>query len=153
MSSTIARQITIIGGGIVGALEAYFAYKEAQSQGIKLAITIYEKSRSFDAAQDERASTNTSYNIFPSLTVDDILSIVPRGSELVEKLSRLFNQPGGIRVDDVESVNDSPSALQFKEAVSLSGEDPDHHDRALSLLALGKISMDLWQQLYDEGRY
>jgi alanine racemase len=150
MTST-RRELIIIGGGIVGALEAYFAYKEALSQGIKLAITIYEKSRSFDAPQEERASTNTSYNIFPSLTVDDILSIVPRGSELVEKLSRLFNQPDGIRVDDVESVNDSLSALQFKKAVSLSGEDPDHHDRTLSLLALGKISMDLWQQFYDEG--
>ncbi len=150
MTST-RREITIIGGGIAGALEAYYAYKEAQKLGIKLAITIYEKSRSFDAAQEEQASTNTSYHILPSLTVDDILSIVPRGSELVEKLSLLFNQPGGIRVDDVENVNDSPSALRFKEAVSLYGEDSEYHDRTLSLLALGKISMDLWQRLYDEG--
>ncbi|HEX2580213.1 MAG TPA: hypothetical protein VHK67_07425, partial [Rhabdochlamydiaceae bacterium] len=94
-------RISIVGGGIIGALEAYYAYKEGQKKGVKVSITVYEKS-------DTLASpTNSAYNIFPSLTIDEILSVVPRGSELAEKLTIHFSQPGGIRIDDVEGVNDS----------------------------------------------
>lgn len=31
------------------------------------------------------------------------------------------------------------------------GSDTNHNDCTLSLLMLGKKSMDLWQQMYDEG--
>jgi len=135
----------------VGALESYYAYKDVQKNGTKLCITIYEKADSFGSSGDGQSSTNTSYNIVPSLTIDEILSVVPRGSELVEKLSILFSQPGGIRVDDVNGVNDSESAINFKNSVAIYGSDKNHDDRTLSLLMLGKRSMDLWQQMYDEG--
>ncbi len=141
----------IVGGGMIGALESYYAYKEAQKDGINMCITVYEKGQSFDLSSGGRSSTNTAYNIVPSLTIDEILSVVPRGSELLKKLAIPFNEPGGIRVDDVPGVNDSESARNFKNAVTLYGSDKNHDDRTLSLLMLGKKSMDLWQQMYDEG--
>lgn len=142
---------SIVGGGIIGALESYYAYKDAQRDGAKICITVYEKGTSFGSSKNGQSSTNTSYNIVPSLTIDEILSVVPRGSELVEKLAIHFSQPGGIRVDDVPGANDSESAINFKEAVGIYGSDKNHDDRTLSLLMLGKKSMDLWQQMYDEG--
>lgn len=144
-------QTFIVGGGIIGALESYYAFKDAQKKGEKLCITVYEKGESFGSSNKGQSSTNTSYNIVPSLTIDEILSVVPRGSELVEKLAIPFSQPGGIRVDDVAGANDSESALNFKKAVAIYGSDKNHDDRTLALLTLGKKSMDLWQQMYDEG--
>lgn len=147
----VHSKIYIVGGGIVGALESFYAYEEAKKNGEEIFITVYEKGLSFDTSNAGEASTNTSYNIIPSLTIDEILSVVPRGNELVEKLAVLFNQPGGIRVDDVEGINDSESALNFKKSVAIYGSDKNHDDRTLSLLMLGKRSMDLWQKMYDEG--
>lgn len=144
------RHLSIIGGGIIGALESYYAHKDAQKDGVKICVTVYEKGNQFEST-DNQSSTNTSFNIVPSLTIDEILSVVPRGSELVEKLAIPFNQPGGIRVDDVTEVNDSESAIRFKEAVALYGADKNHDERTLALLMLGKRSMDLWQKMYDEG--
>lgn len=151
LDAPVSCKTSIIGGGIIGALESYYAFKDAQKKDEKICITVYEKGHSFDLSSTGQASTNTSYNIVPSLTIDEILSVVPRGSELVEKLSIRFNQPGGIRVDDVTGVNDSESAINFKEAVVIYGSDKKHDDRTLSLLMLGKKSMDLWQQIYEEG--
>ncbi len=149
--SPVISKTYIIGGGIVGALESYYAYKEALVNGSPLCITVYEKGEGFNSSTKNQLSTNTSCNIVPSLTIDEILSVVPRGNDLVQKLAIPFSQPGGIRVDDVIGVNDSESANKFKEAVRLYGGDKDHDDRTLSLLMLGKRSMDLWQQMYDEG--
>lgn len=143
------EQVVIVGGGIIGALEAYHTIQDAAKNGTPLQVTIYEKGPGFE----EGACTNTAYNICPSLTPDEILSVVPRGSELVAKLAYLFNSPGGIRVDDVPGANDSPAAIRFKEAVEVYGRDPTHSDRTDKLLKLGKLSMDLWQNLYDEGDF
>lgn len=151
LDTPVSCNTSIVGGGIIGALESYYAYKEAQKDGAKICITVYEKGNSLDVSSEGRSSTNTSYNIVPSLTIDEILSVVPRGSELVEKLAVLFSQPGGIRVDDVTGANDSESAIKFKDSVAIYGSDKNHDDRTLSLLMLGKKSMDLWQQMYDEG--
>lgn len=140
------HKISIVGGGIAGALEAYSAFQDAQKNGEKVSITVYDKGDCF-----KQSTTNTAFNIVPSLTIDEILSVVPRGNELIEKLAIPFNQPGGIRVDDVPGVNDSESAQKFKEAVVLYGQDKDHDNRTLALLKLGKKSMELWQQMYDEG--
>lgn len=151
LDTPVSCKTSIVGGGIVGALESYYAYKDAQKNGQKICITVYEKENSFGSSSNNRSSTNTSYNIVPSLTIDEILSVVPRGSELVEKLAILFSQPGGIRVDDVTGVNDSEPAISFKEAVARYGSDKNHEDRTMLLLMLGKQSMDLWQQMYDES--
>lgn len=148
------NKIVIVGGGIVGALEAYSAYRDAQNEGKPVFITIYEKGESLSKAapsDSNKSSTNTSYNITPSLTPDEILSVVPRGSELMNKLAILFSEPGGIRVDDVPGVNDSASAMNFKKEVAIYGTDKNHDDRTQTLLMLGKKSMDLWQEMYDHA--
>lgn len=137
----------IVGSGIIGAMESYNAYLNAIKNNRPIQVVIYEKSPAFK----EGAFTSTAYHICPSLTPDEILSVVPRGSELIEKLASLFSQPGGIRVDDVPGANDSSAAMQFKQAVEIYGKDPNHEDRTSKLLMLGKMSMDLWQNLYDEA--
>lgn len=143
----LSQRTVIIGGGIIGAMESYNLYLNAKKNNLPIHIVVYDKSSSFE----EGAFSNTAYHICPSLTPDEILSVVPRGAELVEKLAFLFNQPGGIRVDDVSDVNDSLAALQFKQAVEVYGKDPHHDDRTRKLLKLGKMSMDLWQKIYDEA--
>lgn len=78
-------KVTIVGGGIVGALEAYFAYKEVKQQDKQIRVTVYDK--------NEYLSKTTTLNIVPSITSDEILSVVPRGAALVEKLWLLFSEP------------------------------------------------------------
>jgi hypothetical protein len=135
-------KLTITGGGVIGFLEAYFAHLEASRRGERIRITIHEKNQTM--------GDTTTAHIFPSLTPDEILSVVPRGQELISKLRLLFSEPGGIRVDDVEGVNDSASANEFIRAVQEYGQDEEgHHARTEVLLALGKMSMDLWQDIYD----
>ncbi len=152
---TLAQEKTVIvGGGIIGALEAYYTHLDAVKNGRNTQVVIYEKGSSFSEealSKNKKASTNTSYNIFPSLTPDEILSVVPRGPELVEKLAILFSEPGGIRIDDVPNINNSTAAIEFKEAVELYGKDKNHDDRTNCLLMLGKMSMDLWQNLYEKA--
>lgn len=153
-NGTPQRHITIVGGGIIGALESYYAFQDAQKNNETIRVTVFEKGDSLassDSLNRSKTSTNTSYNIVPSLTIDEILSVVPRGTELVKKLAILFSEPGGIRVDDVPGVNDSTSAINFKNAVTIYGADKNHDDRTETLLMLGKKSMDLWQELYDQG--
>ncbi|HEY2811682.1 MAG TPA: RidA family protein [Rhabdochlamydiaceae bacterium] len=154
-ASVQAQNLKIIGGGLIGALESYHAYLDGIKNGTQTRIVVYEKGPSFSdlgrISSLKNASTNTTYNIFPSLTPDEILSVVPRGSELVEKLAILFNQPGGIRVDDVPGANDSAAAIRFKNAVELYGRDENHDDRTNSLLKLGKMSMDLWHRFYENA--
>ncbi len=147
-----SRKVAIVGGSIAAALESYYAYLDSVKTGVKTRIAIYEKSDSLARASrfsERNDSTTTAYNITASFTPDEILSVVPRGTELVEKLAVLFSEPGGIRVDDVTGANDSEIAICFKEAVELYGKDPKHDDRTQNLLRLGKLSMDLWQNIYD----
>ncbi|MBS0625661.1 MAG: FAD-dependent oxidoreductase [Verrucomicrobia bacterium] len=143
------HKTVIVGGGIVGAVESYYSYLDAQEKGEKIEVVVYEKGPSFPELSS--SNTNTSYNIFPSLTTDEILSVVPRGSELIEKLTFLFSEPGGIRVDDAIGVNDSEAATDFVRAVEIYGNDPTHDDRTKNLLMLGRMSMDMWQDLYDRA--
>jgi glycine/D-amino acid oxidase-like deaminating enzyme len=136
------RKLTIIGGGIIGALEAYLAFLEAKKNSQQVRVTIQEESSG--------PADSTSARIVPSLTPDEILSVVPRGQQLVEKLKLRFNQPGGIRVDDVEGVNNSATADEFKQqVVAYSQDEVGHAARTKTLLDLGKKSMDLWQEIYD----
>lgn len=145
------RHVHIIGGGIIGALESYAAFQQAQQDQVDLCVTVYEKGESLDTSTQGSPSTNTAYNIVASLTTDEILCVVPRGVELVNKLSILFSNPGGIRVDDVVGINDSVVAKNFKDAVALYGLDKNHDDRTKTLLQLGKMSMNLWQDMYDQA--
>lgn len=136
------KKLTIIGGGMIGLMEAYFAYLKARDNNEKIRITVYEKNESFNQT--------TSAKIAPSLTPDEILAVVPRGAALVEKLKILFSEPGGIRVDDVDDVNDSAIAAEFIRAVEMySKDEAGHQERTERLLAFGKKSMELWEHIYD----
>lgn len=140
------KKLTIIGGGIAGAMEAYFAYVEAKRNGQQIRITIHEK--------NEAISETTACRIMPSLTPDEILSVVPRGSELLEKLNILFSEPGGIRVNDVENINNSENAEKFRlQALKYSHDESGHQLRTEILLELGRKSMDLWQEIYETGDF
>lgn len=138
------QELVIVGGGIAGFMEVYFAHVEAEKNNRSISITIYEKN-------DSIAQTTVSNNV-PSLTCDEIISVVPRGQELKRKLEIPFNQPGGIRVDDVPGIDGSQVTEQFKEQVQIySLDELGHQERTQHLLALGKMSMDMWQELYDTG--
>lgn len=146
VSAKIRQQqhMHIVGAGIVGGMEAYFAYVDSVKNNIPLHITMYE--------QYDVLSKTTICNIVPSYTPDEILSVVPRGPELVKKLQVRFNEPGGIRVDDVARVNNSPVTEEFKKQVQkYSLDEVGHAQRTQDLLALGKMSMNLWQEMYDTG--
>lgn len=184
-------EVTIVGGGIAGALHAYQAHLEAFKNGTKTRVLIFEKNKSlcdtttlnvvFSLTPDEIVaviprsdellrklniafnepgglkvcgmnSCTTSANIVPSLTPDEILSVVPRGKALVEKLQSKFSEPGGIRVDDVPNINESSVAKNFVSQVQVYSQDANgYQERTKTLLALGKMSMDLWQKIYDEA--
>lgn len=188
------HEVTIVGGGIAGALHAYHAHREAVKNKTKARVTICEKNSSVadtttvnivlsltpdeiiaviprgkdlmrklqipfnvpgginvDGVTFNDAATTTA-NIVPSLTPDEILSVVPRGKALVEKLQSRFNEPGGIRVDDVKNVNESTISKEFVKQVEIYSKDlAGYEDRTKTLLALGKMSMDLWQNMYDEA--
>lgn len=138
------NKLTIIGGGIIGAMEAYAAYQEAKQNGETIRITIYEK--------HPELKQSTTGNIVPSLTPDEILSVVPRGQELTAKLKLLFSEPGGIRVDDAKNVNDTEAADRFKMTVIDDSKDEQaHQKRTDTLLSLGRLSMQMWQEIYDQA--
>jgi hypothetical protein len=137
-------KLTIIGGGIIGFLEAYYAYLAASQRGDRIRVTIYEK--------NETIQETTTAHLVPSLTPDEILAVVPKGQELMNKLRESITEPGGLRVDDVIGINDSRSACDFIHAVEVYSQDEEgQRVRTETLLALGKMSMDLWQNLYDHA--
>lgn len=138
------EEVTIVGGGMAGALHAYHLYREMLQQGTKIRVIICEKNHS--------SADTTTANIAPSFTPDEILSVVPFGKALVEKLRSPFNEGGGIRVDDVVGVNDSPAAADFIQQAAVYSQDiAGYQERTKTLLALGKMSMDLWQAMYNEA--
>ena len=117
---------------------------DANYRGERIRVTIHDKNQTMKGT--------TTAHIVPSLTPDEILSVVPRGQELINKLCHLFSVPSGIRVDDVAGVNESVAAEQFKQAVQAYGLDEEgHRARTETLLALGKMSMGLWQEIYDHA--
>jgi hypothetical protein len=136
------QHFIIVGGGIIGAMEAFFGFTESKKNNIPLKITIYEK--------NTKVSDTTACNIFPSLTPDELLSVIPRGPDLVQKLQIPFYLPGGIRIDDVTTIATSKSTEPFKSQVAqYSLFENEHKDRTNALLQLGKKSMDLWEEIYQ----
>lgn len=136
--------LVIVGSGIATAIDSLYAYIDSVINKTSLQITMFEKSSSVD----QSAATQ----IAPSLTPDEIMSVIPRGSALVEKSRILFSLPGGIRVDDVPGIHRTDVTHRFQEQAQLySMDDAGHQQRSQDLLLLGKMSMDLWQQLYNQA--
>lgn len=138
------NKLTIGGGGIVGAMEAYFAYKAAVREGRNIRITIYEK--------NETIKETTTFNLVPSLTPREILGVVPRGQDFIKQLETSCKEPGGIRVDDVPGIYDSKSVSAFKDQALIYSKDEDGYQMHTQLLLeLGKKSMQLWKEMYDSA--
>lgn len=57
-SSHPANKITIIGGGIIGALEAYYAYLDAKNNGTQIRITINEKNQNITETTTSNIAVN-----------------------------------------------------------------------------------------------
>lgn len=140
----------VVGGGFSGAIEAYFEYFEAKQsldgkqKDKPLRITVYDK--------NEDLTKTTAYNIFPSLTYDEIVSVVPKGPQLVKALNILFSLPGGIRIDDVRGIIGTEITKQFVSSVQkYSLDESEDNNRTQALLKMGKMSMNLWQKFYDEA--
>ncbi|MBP6870286.1 hypothetical protein KBC04_05360 [Candidatus Babeliales bacterium] len=133
--------LIIVGSGIAAAVESLCAYVDSVVHNTLLKITILEKSSSIDQSPATQ--------IAPSLTADEIVSVVPRGAALIEKSQILFSEPNGIRVDDVPGIHGSAVTQRFQEQAEVySLDDVGHQQRSQDLLLLGKMSMDMWQQLY-----
>ena len=143
--SSEEQSIYIVGGGIVGLLEAYHAFDDARKAGKPISITVFEKNQSL--------SETPASNIFPSLTPDEILAVIPRGQMLVKDLGIPFNKGDGIRIDDVPEVDlSSPQVKQFVAAAQQFGEDDKKYQSHVdSLFDLGKESMHLWDLFYQQA--
>lgn len=138
------RKTIIIGGGHLGLIEAYSEYQTARKNNQQIRIKIFEKNSSIEET--------TAANIWNSHTLDEIVSVVPRGDELRQKLKIPFNQPGGIRVEDIQGVNDSVCTQRFIDEVMRYAEDEEgHRDRTEALLSLGRAGMALWKQFYESA--
>ncbi len=77
-------EVTIIGGGIAGALHAHHVYCESVKNEKPVRITICEKNKSI-------ADTTTA-NIVLSLTPDEIIAVIPRNKEMMRLLQVTFNE-------------------------------------------------------------
>src|SRR3954464_12684535 len=115
------EELIIIGGGHVGLVDACIAYQKSIQNKKPIKIRIYEKNSSVEET--------TAANIWISHSFDQIVSVVPRGPELTEKLEIPFNLPEGIRVNDVQGVNDAPCTQRFINQVDIYGEDQEGHEK------------------------
>lgn len=138
------EKITFTGGGIIAALELYYLLLSAKQKQEPVRVSVYEKNKTL--------GETTTCNNFPSLTFNEIGSVVPFGELLIQKLKLLFSQPGGIRVDDVPGVNNSAANRKFKAAVlAYSRDKAAHQSRVDTLFEAGKLSMQFWQEMYDSA--
>lgn len=138
------EKVTIVGGGIGGVINALFFALNAQKKGEKIRITIYEK--------NSKIIETTAACISPSLTTDEMSSVIPPVDELLQGLKTPFDEPGGIRVMDVKGIDKSPSGKRFLREVSLQDKNKTGIDaRQKALLLMGKMSMDLWIQIYEKA--
>ncbi len=131
------KKLIIIGGGILGHLAALMVHLN----GERARITIHE--RYPDGTYTPAA------NLWPSLTPDEILAVVPVGKAFLDAYNRAFDEEGGIFAD-VSGVNDSALTQEFKNEVMSFSQDPTRHaERQASLLEVGRLAMDAWHQLYE----
>lgn len=75
---------------------------------------------------------------------------MPLGEALFKSLEKYFSEPDGIRVDDVSVMNENTD--RFIQLVREYGKDKAGHEaRTRNLLELGKVSMALWQTMFDSA--
>lgn len=140
------KRFYVVGGGIVSGLEAKEALTEAEKSKTPIKIVIFE--------QNDKCNDTTAMNIFPSLTHDEMIAVVPTGEDLDAGLATPFNQYGGMKVMDVPALN-KPSK-DVKGFVSSSKEFSKDQQEVLKrkniLLRSGRQSMTQWNEMFLEDK-
>ena len=138
-----SSKLVITGGGIVAYLEAYIAFLQARSDLQKIRISIHEK--------NDRLNETTTAHLVPSLTPNEILSVVDHSS-FFQDISTSFRHPGGILANDVEYILDTKEAKRFIAALrGVSQNNQLLQKNTELMLRMGELSMTLWNMLYDTG--
>lgn len=137
-----ARKITIVGGGIIGYLEAVLEYLKFKQTGEPVKVSMYE--------MDPAISYTTGYNNRPSITVNEPASVVPRAEALLKAIQTVCTERGGIKMPDVPGILDSESVKVFLAEVEAFSKDANQVDaKNTQLLEYGKFAVSLWQFLYE----
>lgn len=138
----MVKKVSIAGNGIVGLMIAYLTHLRARENNERVRVTM--------RGTYPVAKTTAGY-LFPSITENEILSVVPPGKKLLQSLDKLFKEfNGGIRVDSPTGILDS--AQEFIQAVEQSGSDEEAHQRRTELLSkLGQYSVSLWESIYQSA--
>ncbi len=138
-----SSKLVIVGGGISAYLEAYVAFIQARSDFQKIRISIHEK--------NDRLSDTTVAHLVPSLTPSEMLSVV-NYTNFFQNISTPFQLPGGILANDMRYVLDSEDAKRFIAAVRGVVQNSQRlQENTELMLRMGKLSMALWNMLYDTG--
>lgn len=140
------KEINIVGAGIIAYLASYLISKSSLEKGQKIKINIFEKNHSIN--------DTTVMHLVPSLTPDEMLAVIPPVDELLKDLQISFKEDHGIRVDDVPDIHKSKSTAEFLNQVridsALGNIDHLRHSQKI-LLDIGRRSMELWDEIYNEG--
>jgi hypothetical protein len=139
-----SRKIRTIGAGVSSGIDMLLEYLLSKEKNEKVRVTMYDKNASVE--------DTTATNIAPSLTIDELLSVVPSGEDLVKALQIFFNESGGIRVD-IPGIYDTESVQEFIAAVIHESTYKEKAQQRQELLyALGKLSMQAWEALYEKAK-
>jgi hypothetical protein len=132
----IKQEINIAGNGIVGLMIAYFCYLNARESNQNIRIVVRGQ---------YPVNQSTAASLVPSISWNEILSVVPAGKELLKLLSCSFTS-GGIGLGSDQIIQES---REFIDAVKLNADikEAQIHRKNL-LIQFGQYSVSLWDWLY-----
>lgn len=135
----INEKISIAGNGIVALMIAYLLFLRAKEENKPLKMTVRGK---------YRINETTAAFLVPSLSWNELLSVVPPGSKLLEALKKLFTEfNGGIRLEPSDDI--LVRAKEFINAVEACGKSEAVQRRRTELLVeFSKLSLSIWELIY-----
>lgn len=138
----IKDKISIAGNGIIALMTAYFLFLRAKKEGKPIKITLRGK---------YPVDQTTAAFLAPSLSWNEILSVVPPGKKLLESLEKLFTEfTGGIRLEKDNLI--LIRAKEFIEAVEACSKDENAHQRRTALLVeFSQFSLALWETIFESA--
>lgn len=138
----IQGKISIAGNGIVALMVAYLLFLRSHEEQKAVKITIRGK---------YPIDYTTAAFLVPSLSWNEILSVVPPGKKLLDSLQKLFTDfKGGIRLEETDTI--LLKAKEFIDAVESSGNDEQaQHRRTELLVEFSKLSLSIWELIYQSA--
>ncbi|ARB92107.1 FAD-binding oxidoreductase [Legionella longbeachae] len=134
----ITEKVSIAGNGIVALMIAYFAFLKAREEDKAIKISIRGK---YPITQ------TTAAFLVPSLSWNEILSVVPPGKKFIEALGKFFTEfNGGILLPNADKI--IYQAEEFIEAVKSCGEEDIYRKKEL-LIEFSKLSLSLWGFIHE----